>query len=178
MSKHKVVAVDSWVKPPALDFEHEFVQYPNTTPSELPSRIHDATIIICSSTRITAEAIKQAPRLQLISCNGVGTDHVDKDAVREKGISLSRVPAQNTDSVSEHAFALYYALRRKALEMHALAMDGTSWEQNLGTLVPRAFGMPGPRVNAEETLVVIGYGALGRLEMRGLSRTFDHSDDL
>lgn len=162
--KHRVVAVDSWVDPPELSFEHDFAQYANTTPDELPERIKDATIIITSSTRITRAGVEMAPSLQLVSCNGTGTDHVDKDVIRERGISLSRVPAQNTDSVSEHAFAHFFALRRRIIEMHELAMDGKSWAANLGTLVPNSFGQPGPRVNAEETLVVIGYGALGMFQ--------------
>ncbi len=159
--KHHIVAVDSWVKPPAFAFDHEFTSYPNTSPEELLERLKDATIVITSSSRITREGLESAPHLQLVSCNGTGTDHVDKDAVRDKGISLCRVPAQNTDSVSEHAFALYYGLRRRMLEMHQLAMDGESWAKNVGTLVPKHYGMPGPRVNDEEKLVVIGYGALG-----------------
>lgn len=163
---HKVVAVDSWVKPPEFSFEHEFAQYSNTNPDELPERIKDASIVITSSTRITRAGIEHAPKLQLVSCNGTGTDHVDKDAIRERGLSLCRVPAQNTDSVSEHAFALYFALRRRVIEMHELAMDGKSWAANLGTLVPNTFGQPGPRVNAEETLVVIGYGGLGKSQTR------------
>lgn len=162
VKKHYVVAVDSWVEPPTFDFEHDFTQYANTSPDELPGRIQDATIVICSGTRITREAVENASNLQLVSCNGTGTDTIDKDVIRERGLSLSRVPAQNTDSVSEHAFALYYALRRQVLGMHDLAMDGESWKGNVGSLIPTAFGSRPPRVNDEETLVVIGYGAIGR----------------
>lgn len=158
---HHVVVVDSWVDPPELAFEHERTQYSNTNPDELPERIKDATIVITSSTRITRAGLKNAPKLQLVSCNGTGTDHVDKDAIRDHGLSLCRVPAQNTDSVSEHAFAYYFALRRRIIEMHEMAMEGKIWAANLGRHVPDAFGSPGPRVNAEETLVVIGHGAIG-----------------
>lgn len=159
--KHNIVAVDSWVRLADLSFDHNFTQYPNTTPTELPDRIKDATIVICSGTRINRVAIENAPNLQLVACNGTGTDHIDKDALRERGVSLCRVPAQNTDSVSEHAFALYHALRRKVMEMHRLTLDGTSWAEGLGTLPVKVYGRPGPRVNAEETLVVIGHGAIG-----------------
>ena len=73
--------------------------------------------------------------------------------------AVCRVPAQNTDSVSEHAFALYYAIRRRIVEMHNIAMDGKTWAND--NLLARRLGNP-PRTNAEETLVVIGYGALGK----------------
>ena len=157
-SKHKIVALDSWVQPPKCDFDHDIVQYLNTTAAELPERIKDATIVITSAIAISRKSIESAPNLELVACNGTGTDHIDKDAIREKGISLCRVPAQNTDSVSEHAFALYYAIRRRIVEMHAIAMDGKTWAGN--NLLIRNFSQP-PRTNSEETLIVIGYGALG-----------------
>ena len=72
-----------------------------------------------------------------------------------------KVPAQNVDSVSEHAIALYYGIRRHILEMHAMTMDGQFWAAH-HPIAHRMTKIP-PRVNAEETLVIIGYGALGML---------------
>lgn len=159
--RHKIVAVDGWVKPPPFSFEHEAVQYQSTTLDELPERMRDATIVITSATRISRVGIENAPNLQLVACNGTGTDHVDKGAIRDRGISLCHVPAQNTDSVSEHAFALYFAIRRHIVDMHNIAMDGKTWVAD--NALALRLGKP-PRTNAEETLVVIGYGALGELE--------------
>lgn len=156
--RHRIVAVDAWVKPPHFDFDHDLTEYDQTSPEQLPERIKDATIVICSGTYITKQGIESAPNLQFISCNGTGTNTIDKETARERGISVSRVPAQNTDSVSEHAFALYYAIRRHIVELHAITMDGTTWSGNY--LLNRKLGQP-PRTNAEETLVVIGYGAIG-----------------
>lgn len=156
--RHNIVAVDAWVKPPQLDFDHDLTEYDQTSPEQLPERIRDATIIICSGTYITKQGIESAPNLQLISCNGTGTNTIDKETACQHGISVSRVPAQNTDSVSEHAFALYYAIRRHIVELHAITMDGKTWAQNY--LLNKKLGQP-PRTNAEETLVVIGYGAIG-----------------
>ena len=156
--KHKIVAVDSWVKPPPMSFEYEQCQYQSTSPEDLPERVKDATIVITSATRVTRAGIESAPNLELIACNGTGTDHVDKEAAQEHGVAVCRVPAQNTDSVSEHAFALYYAIRRRVVEMHNLTMDGESWTAN--NQLALKLGKP-PRTNAEETLIIVGYGALG-----------------
>lgn len=158
-AKHHVVALDSWVEPPELDFEHELTQYPSTNPDELAERMKDATIVVISNTRMTSAGIANAPKLQLIACNSTGTDHVDKEAVRKHGVSLCRVPAQNTDSVSEHAFALHYAVRRQIISLHDIAIGGASWPT--GPMLRSVFGAP-PRTNGEETLVVIGYGAIGK----------------
>ena len=160
--RHKIVAIDGWVKPlPEFSFEHEAVQYDTTTLDELPERIRDATIVITSATMVSRAGIDTATNLQLVAFNGTGWDAVDKDAVRERGISVSHVPAQNTDSVSEHAFALYYAIRRHIVDMHNIAMDGKTLA-GINNLAAK-FGKP-PRINAEEALVIIGYGALGQLQ--------------
>ena len=156
--RHKIVAVDGWVKPPQFDFDHDLTEYDQTSPDQLSERIKYATIVICSGTYITKAGIESSPNLQLIACNGTGTDTIDKETAREHGISVCRVPAQNTDSVSEHAFALYYAIRRHLVEMNAITMDGKTWAGNY--LLNKKLGQP-PRTNAEETLVVIGYGAIG-----------------
>ena len=157
--RHKVVALDNWVTPPQFSFDHDVTHYANTRLEELPERMKDATIVIVSGTRLDRAGIESAPKLQLISCNGVGLDHIDKDPIRERGLTLCNVPAQNTDSVSEHAFALYYAARRHIVEMHAVAMDGETWASN--SIIAANLGKPAPRINGEETLVVVGYGALG-----------------
>lgn len=166
-SLHHVVYLDNWVDPPPLNFEHRLTKYDSTTPEQLPSRLRDATIAICSSARITRAGIEAASNLQLIACNSTGTDQVDKVALRERGITLCHVPAQNTDSVAEHAFALYYALRRRIMPLHELTMDGVSWGKGPAF---RLFEGGPPRTNAEECLVVVGYGALGeccQVETRG-----------
>ena len=156
--RHKVVAVDNWVQAPQLAFDHDFTQYEHTYPDEFSDHVKDATIAITSGTPWTRAGIESAPNLELISCNGVGTDHVDKEAVRERGITVCHVPAQNKDSVSEHAFALYYAIRRHIVEMHAITMSGQTWAGK--PQLAYALGQP-PRTNAEETLVVVGYGSIG-----------------
>ena len=160
--RHKIVAIDAWVKPPTFAFDCDITQYQNTSPAELPERIKDATILITSASRVPRVGIENAPKLQLIACNGTGTDHVDKDAARERGVAVCRVPAQNTDSVSEHAFALYYAIRRHVVEMHHIAMDGRTWSGS--NVLHLKLGKP-PRTNGEERLVVVGYGALGMVSM-------------
>lgn len=164
--KLQVVALDDWVPPPTFAFDHEFVQHQFTPPDKVLDRIQDATVVIISGTLIAPSDIEKASRLQLISANGTGTDHVPKDAIRQKGISLCRVPAQNTESVSEHALAMYYGLRRRLVDLHYLAMDGESWKASKGNLVPSHYNHAGPRINAEETVVIIGYGAIGESRQR------------
>lgn len=176
--KHKVVRLDALITSPDLsNIDHEWIgEYAKTSPEQLIDRIKDATIVINSTTKIPRAAIEAAPHLRLWAATGVGTDNLDKDTLRERGITLCNVPAQNADSVSEHAFALYYAIRRRVLRMHDIAMDGTSWPSN--NLIHLKMGYP-PRTNAEETLIIFGYGSLGeyaRQKMVGPLRG-SHADE-
>ncbi|GAB1729519.1 hypothetical protein NU195Hw_g154t1 [Hortaea werneckii] len=158
MVKHTIVALDDfWVSPPP-DFDHEIIEYPTTGPDQLVERMKPATIITTAAMKVTRAGIEAAENLQLIVCTGTGSDHIDKVAARERGVTVCNVPAQNTDSVAEHAFALYYALRRHVVELHHVAASGDEWPK--GHVFRRLD--PPPRVNSEETLVVVGYGAIGK----------------
>ena len=157
--KHHVVVLDDWYVPlPMTSFEYTIDQYSQSTVAQIAERIKDATIVMTSPTPVTRAAIETAPNLQLVACFGAGTDKVDMDAVRERGITVCRVPGQNSDSVAEHGFALYYAIRRHVVQMNQFTMDESTWGKNQ----LKFFGKP-PRTNAEENLVVIGYGSIGRL---------------
>ena len=163
-SKHHIVALDNWVLPPkTLNFEHTSQIHDAVDPATLPSVTPKATILMTSFARVTRAGIAAAPHLQLVACNGTGSNHVDKEACRERDITVVHVPAQNTDSVAEHAFALYYALKRQIVPMHQLTVGGEAWPKET---MFRRFAAP-PRTNAEETVVVIGYGAIGEVMSKG-----------
>nr|OQO27809.1 hypothetical protein B0A51_04622 [Rachicladosporium sp. CCFEE 5018] len=160
-SKQHIVSLDAWVEPPEFDFDHTLTVIRDGTATSRPEQLRDATILMFSGTPVTRQILDNAPNARLLAANGTGVDHVDVNAVRERGLTLCKVPAQNTDSVSEHAFALYYALRRQVLHMHQLVMEGKEWPMR--KTVHAEFRHV-PRTNAEELLYVqcvIGYGALG-----------------
>lgn len=164
VTKHNIVVLDDCFAPCGqFDFDYVITYYSSTEPHQLPARIKDATIIIVTDTRVTREGILAAQRLQLVAANGTGTDRIDKTALRELGIGLCNLPAQTTESVAEHALALYYGLRRNLLEMHAITMAGKAWATCGNTQMRFQRSKPPPRTNAEETMVVLGYGTLGKL---------------
>ncbi|OQO03902.1 hypothetical protein B0A48_10544 [Cryoendolithus antarcticus] len=163
-SKQHIISLDAWVEPPEFDFDHTLTVIRDDSATSRPEQLRDATILMFSGTPVTRNILDNAPNARLLAANGTGVDHVDVVAVRERGLTLCKVPAQNTDSVSEHAFALYYALRRQVLRMHQLVMEGKEWPER--KTVHAEFGHV-PRTNVEERLIIqystciIGYGALG-----------------
>ena len=169
-TKHNIVVLDQYFAPfPHLNFDYTIKYHPSTRPEDVPSLVKDSTIIVTSDSPITREAILAAKNLQLVATNGTGTDLVDSAAIRELGIALCNVPAQNTDSVAEHALALYFGLRRNLPGMHSLTMEGKAWGSDTMSRL-RQIG-EAPRTNAEETMVVFGYGALGMPHPTSLTRT-------
>ncbi|RAH65589.1 D-isomer specific 2-hydroxyacid dehydrogenase family protein [Aspergillus aculeatinus CBS 121060] len=153
-----------------LDFDlpapHTYTKtvYPQTSPPELHERIHDASVIVLSALRIDANALaaEVSPNLKLVMVVAVGTDCIDLEACRNRGIVVSYIPGANTESVSEHAIALHLAARRKILGMNALTRAG-EWPRRktlMFDFLDKA-GAP-PLTCQEEVAGIIGNGAVGK----------------
>ena len=140
--------------------------------AELIRRIADADIVvnIRAHARISAEVLAACDRLRLISVWGTGTDHIDLDACRARGVTVTNTPGVNAHAVAEHTMALMLAVMRRIPAMDAGVRAG-QW--------PR-----GQLVQLEgKTLGIVGLGAVGRrvaalaapFGMRLLAST--HGDD-
>jgi glycerate dehydrogenase len=156
--KHHVIALDSWVNLPDFNFPYSLTVITDNSARTKPEQLKDATIAINSQVPVNAALLDYMPNLQLFVATGTGVDHIDKEACHARGITLCKTPAQNTDAVSEHAFALASALTRRILPMHQMVVKEEKWGK---VRPPVVFGKP-PRVNSEETLCIMGYGSLGR----------------
>jgi len=63
--------------------------------------------------RLGKELLSRLPKLKLLITRSVGTDHIDVDFCRERGIRVANVPAYSPRSIAEHAIALMLSLTRK-----------------------------------------------------------------
>ena len=69
---------------------------------ELKEKIADAHFIgIRSRTQLTADVFDCAKKLVAVGCFCIGTNQVDLDAARERGIAVFNAPYSNTRSVAE-----------------------------------------------------------------------------
>ncbi|KAJ5561109.1 D-isomer specific 2-hydroxyacid dehydrogenase NAD-binding [Penicillium sp. DV-2018c] len=172
---HHIVAIEA-VHCPIPEFNipqpHTRSIYKWTDPNDLPSRVKDATIIITTTIRLTAETLSPTitPNLRLIVIMATGTDCVDIAAATARNIPVCNCPGSNIDSVSEHAIGLYFATRRKFIELHNATVSvpadpalDTEWKTN-GSLLSRLRAPDGkaPFLCADETVCIVGYGALGK----------------
>src|SRR5688500_6275595 len=71
-------------------------------------RARDATVLLNSrgAVRWPGHLLCQLPRLRMVAVCGIGTDAVDLDAARERGVVVCNVGGRTAPVVAEHALAL------------------------------------------------------------------------
>ena len=96
---------------------------------ELLARINDYHgLIIRSATKVTAEVIQAADKLQVVGRAGVGVDNVDVKEATKRGIIVVNAPASNVLTAAEHTIALMMACARNIPQAHADLKAGR-WEK-------------------------------------------------
>lgn len=154
------------IKVRQLGFAHELVIHEMTGPDQVVERIADADIVITNKAPVRAAAIARASRLRLIAIAATGSDIVDLDACRAKGIVVSNIRNYAINTVPEHTFALLLALRRSIIAYRQSVADG-AWQRAAQFCY---FDYP-IRDLAGSTLGVIGDGVLGQA-VADLGRAF------
>jgi glycerate dehydrogenase len=139
------------------NFAHRWTDYPATDAADVAARLAGATIAITNKVPLRADAIAQLPDLKMVAVAATGTDNVDLEACRARGIAVANIRNYSLVSVPEHAFALMLALRRNLLAYRA-DVEAGRWEQST-----RFCLLDHPiRDLAGSRLGIVGYGALGK----------------
>jgi D-3-phosphoglycerate dehydrogenase len=83
----------------------EVVEAYNSAPEKLLTLVKDVqAIVVRSETKITAEVIAAAPKLQVVGRAGVGVDNVDVEVATERGVVVMNTPSGNTIATAELTF--------------------------------------------------------------------------
>src|SRR3954470_9303682 len=81
---------------------------------------------------LSAETVKRADRLRIVSRHGVGYDSVDLPSLNERGIALAVVGDVNSVSVAEQAMMLLLAAAKRAIRSdHAVRNADWGWRNQL-----------------------------------------------
>lgn len=137
-------------------FKHTWVEYPLTKPEELLARLRDATIAITNKVPMRAETLAQLPALKMIAGAATGTDNIDLDYCRARGIVVSNIRGYAVHAVPEHALLLMLMLRRNVLAYRRDVAAG-KWQQ-----APMfCFFDHEVRDLHGATVVIVGSGSLG-----------------
>ncbi|MBH8580133.1 4-phosphoerythronate dehydrogenase PdxB [Bisbaumannia pacifica] len=84
-----------------------------------PEALAEAEVLITRSiTRVDRALLDQAPRLRFVGTCTIGTDHIDRQALAERGIGFSSAPGCNAEAVVDHVLgALTWAAEREGQEL-------------------------------------------------------------
>lgn len=138
-------------------FDHQWKEYPATSADQTLERLKNATIAITNKVKLQREVLVQLPCLKMIAVAATGTDNVDIDYCRERGIVVSNIRDYSVHTVPEHVFMLMLALRRNLLGFHADVRNG-AWQEATQFCL---FTHPVNDLYGT-TLGIVGRGAIGK----------------
>ncbi|MDG2405216.1 MAG: NAD(P)-dependent oxidoreductase, partial [Paracoccaceae bacterium] len=124
----------------------------STDLTALKPHLRTARAVITRNSGFSAKAIDAAPNLAIIASHGTGTDSIDKDAAKRRGIRVVSTPGSNAQSVAEHSLALMLACARRVIAADHAVRDG-DW-----SFRERAY----PREISGFRLGLVGYGHVAR----------------
>ncbi len=119
--------------------------------AELKEKIADAHFVgIRSRTQLTEDVFECAKKLIAVGCFCIGTNQVDLNAARERGIAVFNAPYSNTRSVAELVLAQAIMLIRGIPQRSAACHNGGWMKSATGSFEIRG-----------KKLGIIGYGSIG-----------------
>src|SRR5574337_710723 len=91
---------------------------------EVGEKLAQADAILIADQPLTAEMIRQAPRLKIVQHQGVGYDKIDVKALANAGIPLALCPAGTDEAVGEHMVLLILAVLKRLITAHNAIVAG------------------------------------------------------
>ncbi len=107
--------------------------------------------LILGGQRVGPLEVAASPGLQVVARIGVGYDMIDIAALAPRRIPLMTAGTANSPSVAEEAFALLFALIKRARE-HDQLVRANGWRTRMNDMPKDIFG---------KTMVVVGFGRIG-----------------
>jgi len=130
--------------------------YDDTDDDQIAERIAGAEIVLGNKVLLSEALFEAAPNMRFIGLTATGTDNVDLEAAKRRGIAVCNIRAYCTQSVAEHVFAGLLNLAHN-LGVYAADVRGGAWQEadNFCMLT-----YPIRELSAM-TLGIVGYGELG-----------------
>ena len=118
------------------------------TTEEFYKLTDDADGIVIGTEKIDKAFIDSHPKVKAVVKFGVGTDNIDLDYCKEKGVFVGRTAGSNSRSVAETAISFVIADSKNLFESISVTREG-SWTKMTGYEI------------AGKTVGIVGYGAIG-----------------
>ncbi len=129
----------------------------HTAQDDVAACIAGCRVVLVNKLRITREIMTATPTLQLVALAATGTNNVDLEAARERGIAVCNLRDYCTASVVQHALGLLLLLTQKLREYDRLVRSG-AWQQGEQFCL---LDYPIRELTGRK-LGIVGYGALGK----------------
>ena len=130
---------------------HDVRRLPRAVGSADAGALTDVHVLgIRSRTQVTTGLLDAAPALVAVGCFSVGTNQVDLDAARARGIPVFNAPFSNTRSVAELTIGEIVMLLRRITPRSEAAHAG-GWDKS----AENSYEVRG------KTLGIVGYGNIG-----------------
>lgn len=135
----------------------DVIIYDVDTPEENAARIQDADIVVMNKIPMNEGILKDAKNLKLICITATGTDCVDTNYTKKRGIAVSNVRGYSTESVVQHTFAmLFYVWEKSKYYDHYVKSGAYEKQIGFGCYVEKFHELAG------KTWGIIGLGAIGK----------------
>jgi D-3-phosphoglycerate dehydrogenase len=156
VSRGAVLVTGADLAPQALALLQDFeMVYAGKTPQEADlvalCQQHDPVAIIVRYGGVSAKVMDAAPSLRVVSKHGSGTDTIDKDAAKARGIAVRAAAGANAAAVAEQALALLLACAKSVIRLDARMRAG-HWDK----AVHKSVELHG------RTIGLVGLGAIGQ----------------
>ncbi len=135
----------------------ELEVYDRTAPDSMVERLRGAAVVLTNKAVLDRAVIERLDGLRYVGVLATGYNVVDVQAARERGITVTNVPAYAAPSVAQHAVALLLELTNRAGHHDATVHEGR-W-----TGSPDFCYWDYPFIELRGlTMGVVGLGAIGR----------------
>ena len=156
MSRGAIVVTGADLAPQALALLEGFeVVYAGKAPQEADlvalCRRHDPVALIVRYGQVPAAVMDAAPSLRVISKHGSGTDTIDTEAAKARGIEVRAAVGANAAAVAEQALALLLACAKSVVRLNARMHEG-HWDK----ATHKSVELGG------RTIGLVGLGAIGQ----------------
>ena len=159
----KIAILDAYTSNPgdlswsAFEEFGELTVYERTMPDELLERCVGSEIIFTNKVILNSETILKLPELKYIGVLATGTNVVDLNFAKERGICVTNIPGYSTDSVVQHILALMLHFSSK-VSVHNNAVHEGHWVNSIDF----SFTLGTLNELSGKTLGIIGLGTIGR----------------
>lgn len=130
---------------------------PHTAQAELADAIAGAEIVLLNKLRLDRGTIERTPSLKLVVLAATGTNNVDLEAARERGVAVCNLRDYCTASVVQHVFGTLLTLTHRLREYDALVRSGAWGRGEQFCLLDYPI-----RELTGRRLGIVGFGALGK----------------